>query len=580
MFDIMRPAQRHQQIIQLLLPTGVLSVKQLVDLLQVSEVTIRNDLRYLETHGKLIRTHGGAALGNLPGSRSGSNGNDTSKDGRSLLEGMNQLAQRAASIVNDGETILLLNSPFTRAMAEELLKLHAVTVLTNSLQIATTLKRNPANTVIVIGGQLQPDGDALAGPTAVNAVGSLHLQKAFITCDGLSLEQGLADDDIASATLKAAILSNARTVIALAPADRIGRQALMSFAASNQIHHLITTEGAPFTILNNLRAAGVQVTVCSKHLTQIAVNASQQHPWRIGFANLTEEQEFAVSVRQGLEQATLESRNVELILADNAGDPERALANAYEMLEKRVDLLIEYQQDEHTNYKLMDMCRSAGVPVIAIDIPSPGAIYYGADNYGAGALAGDAAVRWIRKHWHGKLDKVICLEQPESGTIPASRIEAQLDKLRTAFALDNADILHCATHGDLEGSQVAATQAMRSIPWNKHVLLIGINFNSALGSLAAAEALDRRENTVVISQNASARIRRELINRNPMLIGAVDFFPQHYGAKIIPLAINILERHPVPPALYTDHLLLTANNIRQVYAADVPTAEAGLGAAT
>jgi ribose transport system substrate-binding protein len=223
----------------------------------------------------------------------------------------------------------------------------------------------------------------------------------------------------------------------------------------------------------------------------------------------------------------------------------------------------------------MDMCRSAGVPVIAIDIPSPGAIYYGADNYRAGSLAGDAAVRWIRKHWNGQLDKVVCLEQPESGAIPASRIEAQLDKLRAAFAVNNADIIHCNTHGDLEGSQVAATQALRNIPWSKQVLLIGINFNSALGSLAAAEALGRRENTAVISQNASARIRRELIHRNPMLIGAVDFFPQHYGSKIIPLAINILERQAVPPALYTDHLLLTANNVRQVYAADVQPADAG-----
>lgn len=108
-------------------------------------------------------------------------------------------------------------------------------------------------------------------------------------------------------------------------------------------------------------------------------------------------------------------------------------------------------------------------------------------------------MRWIRKYWNGQLDKVVCLEQPESGAIPATRIQAQLDKLRAAFALAEADIIHFDTHGDLEGSQVAATQALRNIPWSKHVLLLGINFNSALGSLAAAQALDRRESTVVIS---------------------------------------------------------------------------------
>ena len=104
-------------------------------------------------------------------------------------------------------------------------------------------------------------------------------------------------------------------------------------------------------------------------------------------------------------------------------------------------------------------------------------------------------------------------------------------------------------------------------------MLIGINFNSALGSLAAAEALDRRESTVVISQNASARIRQELIRRNPMLIGAVDFFPQHYGSKVIPLALDVLEKRSIPPAIYTDHLLLTPNNVRQVYTAELPAQE-------
>lgn len=299
----MHPAQRHQQIVQLLLQNGVVSVQQLVELLQVSEVTIRNDLRHLERQGKLIRTHGGAALGNLPRSHIERRGRLSHQSRREHLDGFRQIAQRAASLVNEGETILLLNSPATQAMADELLRLRSLTVLTNSLHIATTLQRNPTNTVMVIGGHLRPDADTLVGPTAISALGALRVQKAFLTCDGLSLEQGFADDDIASAPLKAAVLSYAQAIIALTPADRIGRSALMSFASLEQIHHLITTDGAPLNILNDLRASGVQVTVCSQRLTQIAIDSSQEHRWRVGFANLTERQEFAVSVRQGLEEA-------------------------------------------------------------------------------------------------------------------------------------------------------------------------------------------------------------------------------------------------------------------------------------
>lgn len=549
-----------------------MTVGQLAELLQVSAVTIRNDLRTLQQQGQLIRTRGGAVTGSLPRAilSQGPAGGPAELD-----EGWQRLAHRAAALVQPGETILLMSSPAAPALAEALLKVRALTVLTNSLQIAAALRRNPANTVMVLGGQLRADGDTLEGPLALQALNQLRVQKAFISCDGLTVEQGFADDDIASAQLKAALVGSAQSVIVLAPADRVERPALMSFATLNQVQHLITTEGAPAAPLNALRAASVQVTVCSQRLIQIAAEAGAQQHWRIGFANLTEKHEFAATVRQGLELAAKARGHIELVLADNASDPEVAVANARELLDPargRVDLLIEYQQDEHANYVITDLCRSAGVPVIAVDIPASGAVYFGVDNYRVGSLAGDAAVRWIRQHWDGRLDKVVCLEQPESGAIPATRLQAQLDRLHAAFALPEADIIRCDTHGDLEASQRAAIQALRTIPWNKRVLMIGINFNSALGSLAAAEALDRQAYTGVVSQNASARIRQELLRRNPMLIGAVDYFPQHYGARLLALALELLEGRPVPPAIYTDHLLLTSANVRQVYPDDAGAA--------
>jgi ribose transport system substrate-binding protein len=565
----MKVGIRQQKIIQHLIQYGAASVQELAEMFQLSEVTIRNDLRALEEAGKLIRTHGGATIWTRPQpaarqtrSLGQSGGHDS---GRERFEQVQRIAQRAASLVNEGETILLINSAITRAMADELVKVRSLTVLTNSLQIAVALQRNPANTVMLIGGQLRRDGDTLDGAIAANTLETLQVQKAFVSFDGLSLRQGLADDDIVAAQLKAAVPASAQTVVAIGSGDRVGRAALMSFAGCEQIHHLITTEGAPRNILNDLRGVGVQVTVCSPLLTQITVDTVEAGRWRIGFANLNERHEFAVSVRQGIEQAVKDQKNIELIMADNAGDADAALANAQAMLEKRVDLLIEYQQDEHTNYILMDMCRSAGVPVIGIDIPLPGATYFGADNYRSGSIAGEAAVRWTNQHWSGRLDRVVSLEQLESGAVPGSRVQAQIDRLKAAFGLTEADFIHCDTHGDLQNSQLAAIQALRNIPWNKHVLCIGINFNSALGSLAAAETLGRQATTAVIAQNASVRIRRELLTRNRMLIGAVDFFPQHYGAKIIPLAVDILAGRPVPPAVYTDHLLLTPQNVAQVY---------------
>ena len=130
------------------------------------------------------------------------------------------------------------------------------------------------------------------------------------------------------------------------------------------------------------------------------------------------------------------------------------------------------------------------------------------------------------------------IKNPINVTIPAARIQGQIDRLRGVFPLADKDLVRCETHGDLEGSLQAAVRALRGIPAHKRVLFIGINFNSALGGLAAAQALDRQADTAVVSQNASGRIRHELLRRNPMLIGAVDYFPQHYGARVISLALS------------------------------------------
>ncbi len=571
----MKPNERQRRIIESLLQNGAVSLGQLVELLQVSEGTIRNDLRALELQGDVIRTHGGAVLNGARLSQARrANGVETDVE-RTQRRSVQAIARRAASLVREGDAILLAGNPVTQAMVDDLLRIKTLTVLTNSIALATALSHNPGFTVILIGGLMRPDRATLDGPTASAMLDSLRVQKAFLGFDGVTTAQGFAEDDLGSAQMKTAMIGCAQTTIMLAPGDRVGRAALISFASLNQSHHVITTEGASPEVLNALRGAGVQVSLCGEHLTQLVADQPQGRQWRIGFANLTEKQEFAVAVRQSIERAAQERGGMELLLTDNQADPRAALANARRLLEAKVDLVIEYQQDEATNNMLMDLFRSAETPVIAIDIPVPGATFFGADNYRAGRLAGEAAARWIQQNWRGQLDKVICLEQPESGPVPAARIQGQVESIRAAIPLAPEDIERYSTRGDLEGSQLAATQALRHIPWGKRVLFVGINANSALGALAAAETLDRQRHTAVISQNASPRVRRELARRNAMLIGAVDYFPENYGPKVIQLAADILMNRRTPPAVFTDHVLVTSANLAQMYPDDAFRPEPG-----
>ena len=569
----MKSRERQEQIIAYLLSKGNLRLAELRERFQVSEGTIRNDLRDLEAGGKLIRTHGGATLPKMRVANNGfanspSSSTHLTNDEQRHLEAHN-MAHRAAELVNEHDAILLCSSPITQAMVDELLPMKHLTVLTNSFDIAQRLSHNPSHTVILIGGQVHYNTDALNGPIASGMLERIRVSKAFISCDGVSTTQGFASHEIADAQVKASMISGADSVIMLAPGNVIGRLALMSFAGLNQAHHLITTHDAPTDMLRVLMSSGVRVSLCGERITEICADCPPERKWRIGFSNLTEEQDFAIKVRESVEKAAQSLGVVDLVLTDNAGDPKVALENARRMLDANLDLMIEYQQDERTNYMLMDMFRSANLPVMAVDIPMPGAVYFGADNYRAGRIAGEAAASWIREHWNGKLDKIVCLEQSESGSIPAARIQGALVTLRASIGIKDSDIVQCDTHGGLEESRMAALNALRNIPWGKRVLFIGINANSAIGTLEAAETLGRQTCTAVVSQNASRRIRSELRRGNTMLIGAVDYFPEAYGDRIMQMAMQMLSGKSVPPASYTDHALINAANVQRFYPNDV-----------
>jgi len=568
----MKSRERQEQIIAYLLSKGNLRLAELRERFQVSEGTIRNDLRDLEAGGKLIRTHGGATLPKMRLVTHGfvaGYGSPThlTNDEQRHLEAHN-MAHRAAELVNEGDAILLCSSPITQAMVDELLPMKHLTVLTNSFDIAQRLSHNPSHTVVLLGGQVHYNADAINGPIASGMLERMRVSKAFISCDGVSTTQGFASNEIADAQVKSSMISCADTVIMLAPSHTIGHLALMSFASLNQAHHLITTHEAPTDMLRVLMSSGVRVSLCGERITEICADCPPDRKWRIGFSNLTEDQDFSIKVRESIEKAAQSLGVIDLVLTDNAAEPSIALENARRMVDANLDLMIEYQQDERTNYILMDMFRSARLPVIAVDIPMPGAVYFGADNYRAGRIAGEAAASWIREHWAGKLDKIVYLEQTESGSIPAARIQGTLDTLRAIIPIKDSDILHCDTHGGLEESRMAALNALRNIPWGKHVLFIGINANSAIGTLEAAETLGRQSCTAVVSQNASRRIRSELRRGNPMLIGAVDYFPEAYGDRILQMAMHLLAGRSVPPATYTDHALITAANVQRFYPND------------
>jgi ribose transport system substrate-binding protein len=155
--------------------------------------------------------------------------------------------------------------------------------------------------------------------------------------------------------------------------------------------------------------------------------------YKIGFANLTEDIPFAVRVREGIEKAAKEAGNIDLVTADNKLDGATALNNANNFITQQVDGVIEFQTDEKFGKSIMEKFKEKNIPVIAIDIPMPGATFFGVDNTRAGEMAGKGLGEWVKKNWGGKVDALVMLELPQSGPVPAARLKGQRDGLESVI---------------------------------------------------------------------------------------------------------------------------------------------------
>jgi len=290
--------------------------------------------------------------------------------------------------------------------------------------------------------------------------------------------------------------------------------------------------------------------------------------YRLGFAAQTNS-EFSRVVTQSLHSAATKER-IDLLTVNNRYSPKEALRNADLLVKGRVDLVIEFQTYERVASIVASKFLEAKIPVIALEIPHPGAIYFGANNYQAGLIAGRALGKWAKEKWHGEVEQVMLLELPIAGPLPGLRITGIQDGLRAELPrIADTPVLHLDGKGDFEQVFSVVRRAVRRVP-RRRTLVGAVNDLCALAALRALEEAGAGNLCAVVGQNAILEARNELRRPGTRLIGTVAFFPERYGDELMPLVLNLLEHKPVPPATFVKHQLLTPRNVNLIYPLDLP----------
>ena len=288
---------------------------------------------------------------------------------------------------------------------------------------------------------------------------------------------------------------------------------------------------------------------------------------RIGFATQAAESTFSLLVRQGLVRVAAE-QGLDLLIVDNRYSPKTALRSVDQLIRERVELVIEFQTFESVAPIISGRFTEVGIPLIAIEIPHPGAVYFGANNYKAGVIGGRALGQWARVHWSGQVDEVLMLEERAAGPLPRSRQTGMLAGMRESLpGVDRAIHSLHECQGRFGPTLEAIRHYLRKVPARK-TLVAAHNDPSALGALRAFEEAGRERYCAVVSPGGIPEGRDELRRPNSRLIGAVAYFPERYGEQLIPLALSMIAGKPTPPAVFMEHRLLTPANVDEIYPLD------------
>lgn len=303
------------------------------------------------------------------------------------------------------------------------------------------------------------------------------------------------------------------------------------------------------------------------NLYQSTIRPVKQRLCRLGYAAQGTDYQFSREVSSSLERAAA-AEGIELISLDNRYSPKIAQRNADLLVREKVDLAIEFQTDETVAPIVAAKYREAGIPMIAIDIPHPGATYYGANNYEAGLIGGRYLGRWVKEHWHSELDEIILLELPRAGNLPQMRLTGMLVGINLVLPnAKNCRITHLNGDGDLGPSFEVVRRHIRSAR-SRRLLVGAINDVSAIGALRAFEEAGRSEMCAIMGQNASPEGREELRVPHTRFVGSVAFFPERYGADLVRVSLDILNQRPVPPAVFVEHKLVTPTTVDHFYPND------------
>ena len=245
--------ERLDEIVKLVSEFEKIDVNTLSDKLKVSKVTIRKDLDKLEMKGLLHREHGYAVL---------NSGDDLNVRLSFHYDTKRKIAQEAAKIVADNETIIIESGSTCALLAEEICRTKKnVKIITNSYFIADYVRKVDSCKIILLGGEFQNDSQVTVGPLLKEMIQFFHVEHAFVGTDGYDEELGFTGKDLMRSEVVQYMSEASDKMIVLTDSSKFDKRGTVKRFGLKQVSQVVTDQAIPTAAVQRLKAANIKLTL-------------------------------------------------------------------------------------------------------------------------------------------------------------------------------------------------------------------------------------------------------------------------------------------------------------------------------
>lgn len=249
-------AERHKFILESLNKDGFIKVIDMVKSLDVTAVTIRKDLKYLEEKKLLYRTHGSASPINPIAPELNVIDKEKMKKGEK-----ERIAMAACSLIEENDSIIIASGSTVYTFAENIKPLKHLTVVTASLKVSILLNEYDNVDVIQLGGTVRKNSVSVVGDYTTRFFEEITCSKLFLGVDGIDPDSGITNSNIEEAQLNKRMMNASLKTILLADSSKFGRRGFGKICNLDQVDVIITDSGISESMVERIEETGIELII-------------------------------------------------------------------------------------------------------------------------------------------------------------------------------------------------------------------------------------------------------------------------------------------------------------------------------